>query len=272
MENLGSFLKEKRKAKGLSLEQVSEELRIKLSFLEALEEGKDELLPALLYKKIFLKAYSDYLGLNFEEILNKFSVEGAKVREKEETFSAAPVKKEVQATEQVIARKGKINYNSWLVIAGILLGVIIILLFIMHQQIYMYKKDTKMGMKEVRLGPSLPVQDSTKSESRLEMKEEVKKVQSQTRGMTLRLEGLDRTWAMVIGDGDTLFTGFIDNGMQVEYQAQDYFKLTLGRAWVVRGFLNGKKLKSFGPKSKSIFGREINKNNYRDFLDTTATE
>jgi hypothetical protein len=158
------------------------------------------------------------------------------------------------------------------VLAGILLGVIIILLFIMHQQIYKYDKDTKMGMKEARPGPSLPVPDTGKFESRPAMKEEIKKTPSQTEGMTLRLEGLDRTWAMVIADGDTLFTGFINNGMQVEYQAQDYFKLTLGRAWVVKGYLNGEKLKSFGPKGKSIFGREISKKNYRDFLDTTATE
>lgn len=114
--------------------------------------------------------------------------------------------------------------------------------------------------------------DTGKLESISPKKEEVKKIPSQPEGMTLRLEGLDRTWAMVIGDGDTLFTGFINNGMQVEYQARDYFKLTLGRAWVVKGYLNGEKLKSFGPKGKSIFGREINKNNYRDFLDTTATE
>ncbi len=272
MENLGSFLKEKRKAKGLSLEQVSEEIRIKLSYLEALEEEKYELLPAPLYKKIFLKAYADYLGLNFEEILNKFSVEGPKVREKEDTFSAPPVKKEVKATEQVTIRKGKTNYNSWLVLAGILLGVIIILLFVMHQQVYKYDKDSKIWTKEARLGPALSVPDTGKLESISPKKEEVKKIPSQPEGMTLRLEGLDRTWAMVIGDGDTLFTGFINNGMQVEYQARDYFKLTLGRAWVVKGYLNGEKLKSFGPKGKSIFGREINKNNYRDFLDTTATE
>ena len=272
MENLGSFLREKRKSKGLSLEQVSEEIRIKLSYLEALEEEKYELLPAPLYKKIFLKAYADYLGLNFEEILNKFSVEGSKIREKEDTFSAPPVKKEVQATEQVTIRKGKTNYNSWLVLAGILLGVIIFLLFIMHQQIYRYDRDIRRGIKEVRLGPSLPVPDTGKSEPRFTEKEKTKKIPFQTEGMTLRLEGLDRTWAMVIGDGDTLFTGFIKSGTQVEYQAQDYFKLTLGRAWVVKGYLNGERLKSFGSKGKSIFGREINKNNYRDFLDTTATE
>jgi transcriptional regulator with XRE-family HTH domain len=272
LENLGSFLREKRKSKGLSLEQVSEELRIKLSFLEALEEEKDELLPSPLYKKIFLKAYADYLGLNFEEILNKFSFDGSKVREKEDTFSAPPVKKEVQTLEQVKRRKGKINYNSWLVLAGILLGVIIILLFIMHQQIYKYDKDTKIRTKEARLGPSLPVPDTGKSEPRFTGKEKTKKIPFQPEVMTLRLEGLDRTWAMVIGDGDTLFTGFINKGMQVEYKAQDYFKLTLGRAWLVKGYLNGEKLRSFGPKGKSIFGREINKNNYRDFLDTTATE
>jgi cytoskeleton protein RodZ len=270
LENLGSFLREKRKAKGLSLEQVSEETRIRLSYLEALEEEKYELLPAPPYKKIFLKAYADYLGLSFEEILNKLSADEAKV--KEETLTVSPVKKELQAPESVTGKKEKINYNSWLVIAGILLGIIIILLLIMNQQLSKYDKDTGMSTKETRLGPSLPVPESTKSESRSVIKEEVKKVPSQSEGMTLKLEGLDRTWAMVIGDGDTLFTGFINDGMRMEYQAREYFKLTLGRAWTVKGYLNGEKLKSFGPKGKSIFGREINVDNYRDFLDTTATE
>ncbi|HVP35961.1 MAG TPA: RodZ domain-containing protein [Terriglobales bacterium] len=271
MENLGSFLREKRKAKGLSIEQVSDELRIRQTFLEALEEEKYELLPAPLYKKIFLKAYADYLGLNYEEILNKFPVEGGKVREKEELLTA-PLKIEVRTSESISIKKRGINYNSWLVIAGILLGIIIILFFIMNQQISKYDNETGVSTREVKRGPSLPVSDTGKSEPKPAPKEEVKKTASQAKGMTLKLEGLDRTWAMVIGDGDTLFTGFINNGMQMEFQSQEYFKLTLGRAWAIRGYLNGERLKSFGPKGKSVYGREINKYNYRDFLDTTATD
>ncbi len=272
MESLGSFLREKRKSKGLSLEQVSEELRIKLSFLEALEEEKYELLPAPLYKRIFLKAYADYLGLNFEEIINKFPINGSKAREKEDIFSTPPIEKEVKAARPVTGTKGKTGYDSWLVIAGLLLGVMIILLFVIHQQIYRQDGDISRRIREARLGPFLPVPDSGRLKPRLPVKEEIRLIPAQLREMTLRLEGVEYTWATVTGDGNTLFAGYINNGTQVEYQARERFNLTLGKSLGVRVYINGKRLKPLSRNGKPVYGREINKDNYRDFLDTTATE
>lgn len=263
MESPGSFLREKRKSKGISLEQASEELRIKVTILEALEQGKDELLPGQPYKKIFLKAYADYLGLNFEELWAKFTTVKPKSKEKVEPVSEPPAREKEKQVEQICVQKVKPDYNFLLTLAGIALGAATILIFIIHQQVNLYNKVPETKKTEVRMGPSSPTPDSAKPEP---------ETPSEPEGITLKLEGLEDTWAMVIGDEDTLFQGVIKNGMQAEYKARDRFKLTLGKSWGVNGYVNGEKLKPLGRKGKGVFGREISKDNYKDFLDTSAAK
>ena len=265
MESLGSYLREKRKSIGVSLEQVSAETRIRLTYLEALEEERYEILPAPLYKKIFVKAYADFLCLNFEELTKKFFEKEAEA-EATEKGRAKPYPE--------IAQTKKRNNNQLLVWAGIILGVVIILVFIMQKKTDTFFNNKVSGPKveEARMNLPSTVIDSVKSENESLGKKEAREVVSEPREITLRLEGTETCWVLVIGDGDTLFSGFINGGMKVEYKARNYFKLTLGRAWAVKGYLNGKKLKPFGPKGKRIFGREINKDNYQDFLETTEGE
>jgi len=255
LENLGSILREKRKGMGMSLEQVSAELRIKLKYIEALEEERYELLPDRLYKKIFLKAYIDYLGLDFEELWNGFS-------KKEEEEEVKPL------TE--IGRTKKKSHTQLLILVGIILGLLSFLVFLKHKKSDTDFYDTfpESKIEETKTDLSAQKFDSEKFENESVGKEEVKEFPSQPEEMTLRLEGLDKTWALVLGDGDTLFSGFINSGMKVECKTQNLFKITLGRAWAVKGYLNGKRLRPFGAQGKSIYGREINRDNYKDFLDT----
>ncbi|MBI4055797.1 MAG: DUF4115 domain-containing protein [Elusimicrobia bacterium] len=67
MDNLGKKLKEARLQKGLSLEAIYQEIRISKSILQAMEsdDWKTSLHP--IYAQFFLKSYSQYLGLPWEE-------------------------------------------------------------------------------------------------------------------------------------------------------------------------------------------------------------
>lgn len=69
---IGQELKEVRKEKGLSLENVSQKISIKKEYLSALEEGKFELLPKGVYGKNYLREYSRFLRLNTENILEMY--------------------------------------------------------------------------------------------------------------------------------------------------------------------------------------------------------
>jgi len=67
-----SKLKEARENKNISFEKASEDTRISLKFLKALEEEKYEIFPAEVYLKGFMRIYSEYLGLNSNEIIEDY--------------------------------------------------------------------------------------------------------------------------------------------------------------------------------------------------------
>lgn len=64
MGSLGDTLREARQHRGLSLGEVESATRIRKKYLEALETGDFEALPAPVYVKGFLRTYARYLGLD----------------------------------------------------------------------------------------------------------------------------------------------------------------------------------------------------------------
>lgn len=62
IERLGAELKSKRDKKNLTLEAASVQLKIQPAYIEAIEEGKIELLPTGFYRKSFIKEYCALLG------------------------------------------------------------------------------------------------------------------------------------------------------------------------------------------------------------------
>ena len=72
MNTVGTMLKEARTKKGISLNDVEKQTKIRLKFLEAIERDAYELLPSPIYAKGFVKNYSSYLGLDSTVIMAFF--------------------------------------------------------------------------------------------------------------------------------------------------------------------------------------------------------
>jgi len=69
MESPGKILKKEREMQNISLEKICSFTKIKKHHLEAIEEGRYELLPPPLYVKGYLKIYAKYLSLDEKDIL-----------------------------------------------------------------------------------------------------------------------------------------------------------------------------------------------------------
>ena len=66
--SLGQALKERREDQGLSLEKVSEWIKISVSTLQAIEEAHADQLPVYTYLRGFILAYAKVLGMDEQEI------------------------------------------------------------------------------------------------------------------------------------------------------------------------------------------------------------
>ncbi len=118
MTKAGIKLKEKRLEKGLSLEDVSKSTKIRIEFLEFIEEGLYAKLPSVSYAQGFVRNYAKFLSLNEKEIMAIFrrEFEGEKLYlvlpkgfEKEDEFPISKFK---------IRRSGLFIILSFLIFLG----------------------------------------------------------------------------------------------------------------------------------------------------------
>ncbi|MFZ5845111.1 MAG: helix-turn-helix domain-containing protein, partial [Patescibacteria group bacterium] len=72
MKTVGSILKSERLAKGYTLEAVEQATKIRVKFLEAIENDNFQILPSASYAKGFVKNYSEFLGLESSTVLAFF--------------------------------------------------------------------------------------------------------------------------------------------------------------------------------------------------------
>ena len=81
MASLSERLKRERELRGISLKQISEETRIGVRFLEALEEGRLEVIPGEFYRRSYLRSYARYLGLDEDRAVNAYDYSRKEQRE-----------------------------------------------------------------------------------------------------------------------------------------------------------------------------------------------
>ena len=88
---VGAELRAARLRLGWSLEDVAQGLRIRLPFLEAIEEGRIGDLPGAAYAVGFVRTYATSLGLDPDEVSRRFRAESHEVNRKPELSFPAPV-------------------------------------------------------------------------------------------------------------------------------------------------------------------------------------
>ena len=89
--SIGKQLFQARTHKGLSLSEVAEATKLKMSFLEAMENDNFEVLPAAIYAKNFIRIYGQYLGLDGQEMARLYGsrvIIKTELPEKEEVSQA----------------------------------------------------------------------------------------------------------------------------------------------------------------------------------------
>jgi hypothetical protein len=83
MNDVCQLLKETRLGKGLSIDEVAQRTYIKLHYLEALEEGQLDKLPAMVHTYGYIRQYAKLLGLDGGQLVAQF-------QQHEQRASAAP--------------------------------------------------------------------------------------------------------------------------------------------------------------------------------------
>ncbi len=76
-QSVAVVLRETRERYGQSLPAVSDHLRIRIGHLEAIEDGRFADLPGVAYAAGFVRSYAEFLGLDANEVVQRFRAETA---------------------------------------------------------------------------------------------------------------------------------------------------------------------------------------------------
>ncbi len=76
MFEIGNTLREARVRRNLTLQQVEEDTKIRVKYVQAMENEDWDLMPGVTYVKGFLRTYSTYLGLDPEVIIGEYRSRG----------------------------------------------------------------------------------------------------------------------------------------------------------------------------------------------------
>ena len=71
-ESFGARLRARREAGGLALAAIADDLKIKQSLLEAVERDDVSHWPSGIYRRAFIRAYAQAIGLNPDDVVREF--------------------------------------------------------------------------------------------------------------------------------------------------------------------------------------------------------
>jgi len=118
---VGAELKAERDRFGLLLAEVSERLRIRVAYLEAIEEGRFGDLPGRIYAIGFLRSYAEFLGADGDVCVQMFKDEagtGGHSRRLEFPVPQNENRRPGSATLLVAVLLGAAVYGGWFVLQG----------------------------------------------------------------------------------------------------------------------------------------------------------
>jgi cytoskeletal protein RodZ len=231
---IGEKLQEARRRKGKSLKEIENILRIRASYLEALEKDNFEKIPGFAYAKAFLKSYANYLGLDAESL----------VSELEKVYKKEPLPSFPQRREIVSMPRNK----RWIWLA---ISIAFLVLALIIFQPFSSKKPppTKEKLtieKEIQQTPALettPTEEATESAVEIEeATEAISTTYTPVVGEKLKLSvntvGTE-CWLRIITDGERAFEGILVEGESREWEATETITVRVGSPKAVELEING---------------------------------
>ena len=230
MGQIGEKLKNAREQKNLTLREAEKETKIRISYLEALENEEFDKLPGRVYTMGFLRNYADFLGLDASAFV-------------EELKEILPQPDE-SPTDFEPVYSPRIKKFSWipLIILFLILAAAAIFIyqnFNTSQKDIMKPDDTKSIVVENNEDYSIVQEQEQEQE---ETTKEIKTVE----GLELEINVLQkpgaRSWMRIDVDGNTAFSGFMNQGEQKVFQAKEKLFIHLGYTPAVNLNINGSKI------------------------------
>ena len=255
MSEFYTELKALRKQQDINLEEIHNRTKINLSYLEAIEEGRFDLLPHT-YIRLFIRAYATEIGANPNEIVNKLenflgNRTSAPKPKKDEHL------KEVEKTQSSDKDKAPLFHNGNVrnvrteTLKGIILvGILIFSIYIIR--VINEEEATKTPLEY----PSEFIEEGSITDQDLQnnfdiLSEQIQELKSEP-PYIFKLAAAERVWYRTKTDTLKPIENLIPSGDNRLYEFGQTFEILLKHTRGINLYLNGAIINSINSSSNPV--------------------
>jgi cytoskeleton protein RodZ len=250
----GEELSREREIRGISLKEISDATKISRRFLEALEKNEHRSLPAPVFTRGFVREYARYVGLDADEMVNRYNTACAHDDriEKPPQIQRYPDEPVRDISPKPPRKRGiphaSVDWNAiaLLLIAAALAGV------------------AWWAIKYRRHEPAEPVAETTTiaamapkaAAPATQPDPETPAPTGDDTVLRLTIDAVANSWVVLDADGKTVVNAEIVKGERREVEARDQFRFrTVGNAAGIALTLNGTEVPVLGADGEVVKDR-----------------
>ncbi len=237
----GDELRRERLIREVPLDEISGATKISLRLLTALEASDLSKLPAPVFTRGFIRAYSRHLGLDPDEMVNAYLADLAPEKARE----ALPKKGSLRSR----FLRGRRGAAGTIVVS--VTAVLLLLGLIARPERRSAPGRTgaaqsvaPVSFKNVAVSPG-PAPGLSEPAAAVQPSPAMS-------GVSMLLEFDQDSWTEVSADGAPVFSGLIRRGTKRQFEAREGFRITLGNAGGVRVTVDGHALEPLGSSGQVI--------------------
>jgi cytoskeletal protein RodZ len=246
LNNISLFekLKKIRISKKIKLEEFAAQSQIQIKYLEAIELGELDKIPAV-YDKLFFNAYLNFLKLSPEET-DHFLAEFSALRKDTEKTYDADLYKTVSAQKSGLSA----NLLKKIYIAAPILVVFIVILVMVFYSTGI--NDNKSEIKEINV---VEIADSLEKEIENLAPESKKTTPPPTEDSlqcAVQISALEKTWLRIVKDDTDTSEYMLNPKNRLSFEAKEKMEFLIGNAAGVEFNVNGKNEGKLGAEGEVI--------------------
>jgi cytoskeletal protein RodZ len=245
--SFGSWLRQQREIRNITLREISDNTKIGLRYLEALEEDRFEVLPAPIFAKGFLREYAKYVGLDPDEVVNFYLTAEQRYRAERGGEEVSGVIPRLPTASTVSPARGL--PIGWLLAAAAAIALILLVLAILWG--VRHNRGGKESSPEAGATPPTVAPLAPAPAPTLAMPAPPAAAAADSL-LVVSLSFTAECWVEAVVDGDRHISELHVQGESMSIEARDSVVLTLGYASAVRGEVNGRPLRLGSPPGQVV--------------------
>jgi transcriptional regulator with XRE-family HTH domain len=222
----GSWLRQQREMREITLREISDATKISLRYLEALEQERLDLLPARVFARGFLRQYARYVGLDPDEAVNRLLVAEKDEEEEDERERTRDSPRRFSRGAPTGAWKNVLLVAG---LAGLLLGLVFLIPWLMERM-------------SARGGPEAPPPGVAPPGTADDRPAPPAEPAPESFGapLAVTLDFRENCWVEAAVDGEPRVAEMRVQGESLQLQAEERVTLRLGNAGAVDIEVNGR--------------------------------